>query len=185
MTTQFTSVETFVANINKGTFGITMITKTEPKMNKRNNPFFGRVQKVTYMSNVGLGLSYENCVNNRLDRKGLENDYQAEKPKGKTWINDFMLCSDKDTSVKYLRTTMYKNTKTKSIFLLDGEIVDEITLQKIKTFIPKPTTCKKQENSGLQDDEQVIVRDFKLESIISLQQGQKVFTPTEIYAFAL
>lgn len=187
MTTQitFASVENFVSNITKGTFGITMITKTEPKMNKRNNPYFGRVHKITYLSNVGLGISYENTINNRLERKELENNYQAEKPKGKHFISDFILVSDKDSSVHYLRTTMYKNTHTESIYLLDGQIIDGDVLNEIKSFIPQVTSCKKQEGAGLQDKEQVIVRDFKLENIIHLSQGQKVFAPTEIYAFSI
>ena len=180
-----TSVEDFVANIKKGTFGVTMITKTEPKMNKRNNPFFGRVQKITYLSNVGLGLSYQNTINNRLERLELENNYQAEKPKGKHFINDFILASDKDETIHYLRTTMYKNTKSETIYLLDGQIVDGDILKEIKVFIPKATTCQKQQNAGLEEQDQVIVRDFKVENIIHLAQGEKVYTPTEIYAFAL
>ena len=41
------TIKDFVNNINKGTFGIQMVSVTEPKMNKRNNPYYGRVQKIT------------------------------------------------------------------------------------------------------------------------------------------
>ena len=173
----FDSVEMFVENINKGTFGITMIAVTEPKMNKKNNPYYGRVCKATYMSNVALGYDYENVVNNRLERIGLDNTFQAEKPKGKSWLNHpYILVSDSNADTKYLRCTMRPNTIRKNVFILDGNIVtDENVINDIKSFIPKSSSSNKQISSGLKDFEQVVVRDFKLGGIICLTQGEKVF----------
>ena len=114
----FSTISEFVNNVARGTFGITLIAVTEPKMNKKGNPFFGRVQKATYMSNVALGYDYENVVNARLERKGETADYVAEKPKGKNWdIFPFILKSDKDESIKYLRCTMRPNTATKTLLI--------------------------------------------------------------------
>lgn len=173
----FNSVSEFTNNVSRGTFGITLIAVTEPKMNKRGNPFYGRVKKATYMSNVALGYDYENVVNARLERKGEEGTFQAEKPKGKSWdVYPFILQSDKDESIKYLRCTMRPNTATKTLFILDGEIVtDADTIIAIKDWLPKSAPSVKQTESGLSDEEQVIVRDYKLDGILCLTQGEKVF----------
>lgn len=181
-TSNFQSVNEFCNNINKGTFGISLVAVTEPKMNKKGNPFFGRVKKATYITNVALGYTYENVVNNRLDRKGLESNFESEKPKGKSWLEfPYLLVSDKDNTQQYLRTTMRKNSKIDNIYLLDGKIVNDLDIiNQIKQWLPKPSTSAKQETFGLAEEEQVIVRDFKVENIVSLMQGEKKYT-NDIY----
>lgn len=173
----FNSVNDFCVNVPRGTFGISMITLTEPKMNKKNNPYFGRVHKASYMTNVALGYDYENVVNARLERKGLEADFVAEKPKGKSWDNyPFILQSDKDSNVKYLRCTMRPNTISKSVYLLDGQIVkDDNIVAEIKSWVPSKGISVKQAESGLEENEQVVVRDFKLEGVIAMSQGEKEY----------
>ena len=173
----FNSVNDFCVNVPRGTFGISMITLTEPKMNKKGNPYFGRVHKASYMTNVALGYDYENVVNARLGRKGLEADFVAEKPKGKSWDNyPFILQSDKDSDVKYLRCTMRPNTISKSVYLLDGQIVkDDNILAEIKSWLPSKGISVKQVESGLEENEQVVVRDFKLEGVIAMSQGEKEY----------
>ena len=178
MATNFNSVSEFTKSVSRGTFGITLIKITEPKMNKKGNPYFGRVHKATYMANVALGYDYENSVNNRLDKKGLDASFEAEKPKGKSWLEyPYILQADKDATQHYLRCTMRRNTTTKTVLLLDGKIVTDDSIEKeIKSFFPKVTTSQKQAESGLNDSkEQVIVRDYKLQGIIYLGQGDKVF----------
>jgi hypothetical protein len=178
MANKFNSVVEFCNNVSRGTFGISMITLTEPKMRKTNNPYFGRVHKASYMTNVALGYDYENVINAKLERKGLANDFVAEKPKGKTWDNyPFILQSDKDNSIKYLRCTIRPNTISKSVYLLDGVIVkDDTILTNIKNFISASSFSPKQANSGLEEKEQVIVRDYKVEGVIALSQGEKEFS---------
>ena len=173
----FNSVNDFCVNVPRGTFGISMITLTEPKMNKKNNPYFGRVHKASYMTNVALGYDYENVVNARLGRKGLDSDFVAEKPKGKSWDNyPFILQSDKDSNVKYLRCTMRPNTISKSVYLLDGQIVkDDNIVAEIKSWVPSKGISVKQAESGLEENEQVVVRDFKLEGVIAMSQGEKEY----------
>lgn len=177
---QYDSILDFLENINKGTFGITLEAITEPRMNKRGNPFIGRVKKVTLFHNVALGYKYENVVNNRLERQGFERVFETEKPKGKTFINDFILSNDNDANVKYLRCTMRKNTKSNVVYLVDGIEASKEILEEIKQFFPKVSTSHKQEMCGLSEENQVVVRDFKLENIITLKQGEKEFSKTSI-----
>ena len=53
------NIREFVKGINKGTFGITLVAMTEPSgMRKTNNPYVGRVKKISYTTNVALGYDY-------------------------------------------------------------------------------------------------------------------------------
>ena len=163
----------FLGSINKGTFGTTLIVVTEPKMNKRNNPYFGRVHKATCLTNVAIGYSYENTVNNRLAREGADAEFQSQKPNGRSWVEgmeNILLVSDKDAEQMYLRTTMLRNTNSKSVYLIDGRKATEEEVEIIKTFLVKSS---KPSNQGL--SESVIVRDYKLEGVLALTQGAKEY----------
>lgn len=169
------SIVDFVSGLKKGVFGITLVAHTEPKMNKTNNPYFGRVTKVTRLTNVAIGYSYENTINNRLERAGVENtDFKSEAPKGRHWVEGYeniLLQSNKDSEQYYIRTTMRKNTKASVEYLVDNRPATEEEINAFKEFFPKSSTSTKQTEAGLQDSEQVVVRDYKLESIQSLTLG--------------
>ena len=173
--TQIATLIDFVGTINKGTFGTTLIAVTEPKMNKRGNALYGRVHKATCMVNVALGYSYENTVNNRLAREGKENDFESQKPFGKSWVvglENILLVSDKNAEQYYLRTTMLPNTNSKSVYLVDGRRATEEEVEIIKTFLVKSS---KPSNQGLSEEHSVIVRDYKLEGVLALTQGAKEY----------
>ena len=171
----------FVNTLTKGTFGIEMLSITEPKMRKTNNPFYGRVKKATFMRNVAIGYNYENVVNNRLERQGNERSFVCEKPNGKTWlINGLILCADKDETKKYLRTTMRPNMTTHVVYLLDERVVTNKDIEaEIKSFMPKSAPSKKQSECGLSDENQVVVRDFTVENVLALVQGEKRYFKDE------
>ena len=165
------TIKDFVNNINKGTFGIQMVSVTEPKMNKRNNPYYGRVQKITYMLNVMLGYNYENVVNNQLAREGKVANFVADAPKGREWdMFPYILKSTSDSEQMYLRTTMGKVTKVKSIYIIDGKIASDNEVIAIKSFMPKSNG-----NTNQGTDVEIVVRDFKLENIVLLKQGNKEY----------
>ena len=69
-----TSNETTVKAISslvKGTTMVTVSCETEPKMNKRGNPFFGLVVKKQTMNGV-VGFDYYNAVNRLAEKEGKE-----------------------------------------------------------------------------------------------------------------
>lgn len=169
------SVADFCAVINKGTFGVQLLSVTEPQMNKRNNPFYGRVQKATYLSNVALGYDYESVVNKRLEKQGIEPNFKTQAPKGTRFISDFMLEKISDPSVTYLRTTMQGSTSEKHSYYLDGvEVTDPTLLAEIMVWVTPPSKSAKQSAHGL-DDNQVVVRNFTTSNIVCLKQGNKVY----------
>ena len=167
-------LRSFVSTLTKGTFGIVIETETEPRMRKTDNPYFGRVTKRSRIVNVAIGYDYENVVNNRREREGKAADFVSDKPKGKHWVEfPTILASDKDEGQQYLRTTMRANTKPTSVFLLDGKVVEDATaIEQIKSFIQ---SSYKPQNQGLEEGNEVIVRDYKFESVVRITQGEKVW----------
>lgn len=165
----------FVKSLTPATFGVTIITSTEPNMRKTANPYIGRVRKVTRLVNVALCYNFGNTVRNRLERAGMDTEYQVEKPSGRTWvINNLILCADKDPEQKYLRTTMRANTKANVLYELDGKVVtDQKTLDDILSFIPAKAQSAKQLAAGLSEEDEVVVRDYKFESLQYIEQGAR------------
>lgn len=177
-TTTTATIASFVETLTKGTFGIVMLTATIPTMRKTNNPYMGRVLKVSYRTNVALGWDYKSTIEGRAEKLGIDTPYEVEKPKGKTWlVPPFILQSDKDARQLYLRTYTRNNSTTKSIFVLDGNIVtNEVTIEHIKSFMQAHTECKKQTEYGLvEDKDKVNPLDYKVEGILYIRQGNKVY----------
>ena len=164
-----------VSAMNKAIFGVTIKTNTEPKMRKTNNPYFGRVRKISTYTNAILGVEYQNAVNNRLERGGMEANYVAEAPKGKKQYNAFFYQSLKDESVFYLKIGMYKNTEVKSVYEVDGRAATNEEVAEIKTFLQTSDgNVKKQQDAGLENEEQYRIVAPKFENVVSITLGEKV-----------
>nr|DAP99850.1 MAG TPA: hypothetical protein [Ackermannviridae sp.] len=158
-------------------FGSAMIVKSTPKLSGgKKCPYVGRVEKVTFIKNVRFS-SYENSVNNQLERNGSESNYKAEGRKGMRFVEGmypYILQSEKDktqfyTSINY--RSIDKTDFSTYKFLLDGKAVeDEETLTAIKNWLyvaPKKENTKQTE-VGLQVEEQTKVVTYKLQNIIKI-----------------
>jgi hypothetical protein len=161
-----------VSKLNKGIFGVEVTTNTEPSMRKTNNPYLGRVRKVSVYRNAILGVDYENAVNGRLERKGEVADYKADAPKGKKHYNAFFYVSDKDENVFYLKIGMRKNTNIESEYMVDGRIATAAERAEIETFLTShSSSVKKQAEAGLDESEQYRIVAPKLENVVSIRLG--------------
>lgn len=165
----------FVRSLTKGTFGIQVLSVTIPTMRKTNNPFLGRVQKITYSTNVCFGYDYASYLFGKAKKQGVLNgrtlaDFKAEvsKPKGMNWIEfPFFLQSEKDSQQEYIRCYYNANSKSYSIYLLDGKVADEEEEKRILSFISSSSSY-----SGKFGVSDIVVRSPKLESIKMVEQGQ-------------
>lgn len=157
-------------------FGAAMIVKSTPNFRGgKSCPFVGRVIKETLIKNCRFG-SYENSVNNALERKGIDNNYKASGRKGMSFVEGmypYILQSDKDNTQYYL-TMNYKSTdKTtfENVYFLDGFLVtDDAKRKEIESWIyaaPKKAN-EKQTEAGLEKEEQVKVVTYKLENIVHI-----------------
>lgn len=164
-----------VSGMRKATFGVQIITETEPSMRKTNNPFVGRVTKVTTYNNAMLGIDYQNAVNNRLERKGLANDYQSEAPKGKKRYNAFFYQSLANEDIFYLKIGIYKNTTCHSILFLDGQPAKPEEIEAIKPFIQsKSSNVQKQQDAGLNENEQYRIVAPKAQNVLQIKLGERI-----------
>ncbi len=157
-----------VSKMNKGTFGVEIFTETEPVMRKTNNPFIGRVKKLTHYVNAILGVDYQNAVNNRLTRNGNEANYQSEAPKGKKHYNAFFYQS-LDGETFYLKIGMYKNTTCKSTYTIDGHEATQSEIEALKPFLQsKSANVQKQQEAGLNEAEQYHIVAPKASNVLKI-----------------
>lgn len=154
-------ITNFVLSLRKGVFGNKVVTITTPKLLKRGNPLNGQdVRKVTFYTNIGLGISYENTMNNKREKDGEERDFEAQKPSGMSWeAFPFILRSDKDPNQKYLRMQFYANTKVQSTYLINGKIATPNELEIIKQFTPKKS------------ESEIKVLSIKLQNVVKIKQA--------------
>lgn len=173
----FNEISAFVfANIQRNAFGVTLVTETEPKMNKRGNPFYGRVVKRTRSVNVALGRDYEKRVNKDLADKGLAPTFKSAKPSGRHIYDKTMFFEQSDTDADkfYLRVMYNRNSKSYVTYLIDGRDATPQELKELEEWLPKSAPSAKQSACGLDEGEQEIFRAYLTTSIVEIAQGSKV-----------
>ena len=158
----YNNIETFCHNVVRNA-AITLVIKTSPKMNKRGNPYFGRVEKVTKYSSVVLGRDYgATCA-----KRSIDGEYEEEKPSGMTWdVYPFILKGDNNPNQRYLRYALNDNATSDSTYFVDGRVATPSEVEVIKSFLPKPSPCQKQIDKGI--TKEVRVRSVKVENIVTL-----------------
>lgn len=133
---------------------ITIIAETEPKMNKRGNPYLGRVTKRARV-NGSIGGYYPDMVNHQRAREGLEVDFKAVP---RLWGVRIV-----GTPFVEHRGNLYLEMKVERVlsseYLLDGEPVDRAILD------PWLPVRKKSESSRQGVDKDVVIRDYMLTRI--------------------
>lgn len=156
----------------KGCQFMTVSYAVEPKMNKRNNPYFGRVTKIS-VAQVQYGYSYQNAVNNRTDEDAPE--FKAQSMSGAEWLRGFenRLCeSSKGIRARFYR---YEGGKSKSIFLIDGRLATEAEVAEIKSFMPQRKPSQTQASVGLVSH-QVEPFAIYVDNILSIKGAGQVVT---------
>lgn len=165
-------VEIVSQELKSGQFGYTIITATEPKMNKTNNVYYGRVKKISIYKNSQLGCRYENVVNARRESEGKAADFEAQAPKGKTIFNKFFYQSVKEPETFYLKIIFYKSqTKIESSFLVDGRPATNGEIEQIRAFMPKPSSSAARQ--GLEAEDEVKIIAPKWENVLQIKQGDR------------
>lgn len=182
---------------------ITLLLDIQPKMNLRSlsgrldengkvmqNPFFARdaagdlvkndkKQNVSYVRQVTkqngfIGVNYENCVNNVMEKETGERGFIADPPVWGEAVNEskglhcHVVEGQYDVYVPFnlrnhIGDSYYYDVRT-------GEVIDDAeTLDLIRDFIPSKTTeSKKQLEHGIQEENIVMWRKPKVESVIAI-----------------
>ena len=142
-----------------------IVTETEVKMKKTNNPYFGQVTKRT-TSNVLLCFNYENEVNRERAKEGKEFDFEA---KARTWgdkLGNSPIITNNGQlylSVRFLKS--------------DGSEFKHNNQPIAKTMLTEWLQESKSSasNQGLTDTNEVIVRTYKVVNVKEITIGTETY----------
>ena len=153
-------------NVNKPTF-VHLTTATEPRMNKTNNPYFGRVTKLT-KRNYLIASEYEDRVNNNDTKEGGEASFTSQSMKGLVHLSRAVLAKLDEKDTKYVRVEFFDEIKPQTTFLVDNKEVDKEVLN---NYIVKSTS-----NYDSQPQERKVkVLNFKFDSIKEISINGEVY----------
>jgi hypothetical protein len=143
---------TAVTELNMNKFGMVQDVKTP-------NPYLDRATK-RIVSNVFIGFIYANSVNNALKKEGKEADFVPSERKWGVRIPGTCLVAHKDK--KYLECRFLNAVKPE--YFLDGQ---PTTKETFSAFMPEKSSNA--EHQGLSEENEVILRDYKLASIAEIK----------------
>jgi hypothetical protein len=133
---------------------VTFVAVTEVKMNKTNNPYFGRLSK-KQKSNVFIKFDYANSVNKARLNEGKEADFVPQQRKWGVHIPNTPLIEHNGT---YYLEARFLGSESKIDYLLDGN--EEFDKKLIEEFLPKTSSSSNQDL-----EKEIVMRDFKLSGI--------------------
>jgi hypothetical protein len=167
-------ISVIIENSNKGTTPIVCHTMTTPPMNKKGNPFFGKVKKVSHIGGL-IGINYENSVNNQLEREDKETDFVTKERK---WgfhdeENPFIIRHTKkgETAERFYLQIKVQQTHSKP-FYLNTETLQVVPTEEIKPYLKDSYSPKTQD--GLK--KKIVMRDYEIVNLKKISIGGKKFS---------
>jgi len=191
--TTFANVIEFVNNYRNATFGLSIVSITEPKMNKfpngtapadrkhtPENPYIGRVKTLAVYTNAACGCNFYNLVKAECEREGIhfsDDEFSAAFPKQATYASseDNKVYTN-DSGKQYIR--IYKGrrpTKVDYYTMIDGEIVanDSPILADARRYMQARKPSAKQTALGIAN--LIEPRNIGVENILGMKQGEKSY----------
>lgn len=139
----------------KGACFATIVSETQPKMRKKDNPYFDRVTKLS-VNKVMINFIYANAVNNALGREGKDTDFVPKQRAWGTHIEGTCIIEHKGNH--YLECRVF--SADKPVFMIDGQPTQKAT---VEPWLQEANSNA--DHQGLDYENEVIVRDFKFSSI--------------------
>ncbi len=139
-------------NVDKPTF-VNIISQTIPTMKKTDNPYFDKVVKVS-KGNYFIGGSYEDMVNTRMGKEGMEQNFESKECSVGNHITKCVQFNEK-LNRHYLQYFTF--SKPKSTFVFEG---NEIEKQLLESYLSQKSSTSRQPQENKHQ-----VQSFKLESI--------------------
>lgn len=163
------SLISVLANIKGGTM-VYLTSLTDVDVPKRYG--FGKVQKFCRQS-LQVGCSYENSVNNKLERKGLQRTFHSAPLRWGRW---FILNRVITHRGKYYgRFYKTANSNPQIIYLIDGRVATPRETEIIKMHDSLTTFSQRQSQHGLSASEQTNVRNYDITHIISISADGETY----------
>lgn len=159
-------------NQNGATF-VGLLTEVIPPMRKTGNPYLNKVTKRQF-HNVQIGFNYTNAINNRRDKEGEEKDFVASPRKWGRRINGTPIVEhvkSGEYGVNYYLETRVLNSQKPDYYLNGVKLNNEVVLNDVLSFMSKKHSNA--EHQGVENE--VIVRDFRLDSIIAVTLNKETY----------
>jgi hypothetical protein len=167
--TQITKTELIelLNGVQSSTF-VHLVTETNVKMNKTNNPYFNKVTKKS-SCNFLMGNDYEKRVNTNEIKEGLEGTFEVEEMKGKEHISKVVLRSTNiEKPIKYyLMVERFVEIKPKVEYIFEGNTIEKMLFE---SYMSKVSESKKQ-----QQERKVIVNTYGIDSIKQISFGKEQY----------
>lgn len=155
--------------VRNGGLFMSAVIASEPRMNKTGNPYWGHVLKIQKIR-AAAGFGYEKLVNNRLVREGKDDDFDAQKPKGRHHLPNSRIIteSDKEPGVYYMNMFLLSDNYQSYVTYIDKRTGEKIDEKELKQYMPDSKKYSPTQN-GLGNKVMIIVP--KLENIKELSCG--------------
>lgn len=163
-----------VAKQGKSRYGLVMVTRTKCRLTKSEAAQVGGaadivIEKIAVIKNGFLGRNYErNCA-----ARSANGEYTAEKPSGMHWLTgfeDIVLEGDKDATKHYLRVAFDWQSRVETHYLVAGAratAAQDALIRQLLAAKVKP--CAKQAAAGIAPQDEVTVRSYGTDSILSIK----------------
>jgi len=168
----------------KGATFVEFQTKTIPTMRKTNNPFIGKIAKLTRV-NGQLNWDYANAVNKQRIREGIVSDDFTPQPRqwgqhsnnpitnkvSRIMVEHTPKGSDELKYYVQLRPLNVHNVQY--VWTESGQELTEIELQFLQTFFPvrKPSETQ-------QTEKEIRISDYAIDSIKTITVNKTVYIIT-------
>lgn len=155
---------------SKGGQFVSVCYENEQKMNKRNNPYYGRVVK-RVVAQMQFGYSYENACNNRC-ADGVT--FVADSLPWGAWVEGLENKVIVHKGEYYLRLYDITNKAPKVTYYVDGAIATSEQIAEFMAFVPQSKSySEKQAEHGI--EKQVMPRAIRFSNIRELTINGKSF----------
>lgn len=146
---------------------------TEVKMNKTNNPYYGKIFK-KQRSNVFINFNYANSVNKALTKEGKEADFV---PQARPWGEKIPGAPIVLHKGEFYLEARFLQNEPKVEYFKDGKSIDKAEFE---TFLPKEKVVEGAENNSQGLEAPVVIRTFKITNIHEITVGGIRYVRTDI-----
>ena len=166
-----TSFANAVASQKSHTF-VSVVYENEVKMNKRGNPYYGRVTK-RVSAQMSFCYSYENACNNRITEDDVV--FVAESLPWGEWLMPNKVITHKGEY--YIRLYDINGRKPHTDYFVDGKPATMEQYREFASFLPKSkVVSEKQSEHGIEEERQVYPRAIKMSCIKEFTMNGVTYT---------
>lgn len=155
---------------------VNVTTISAVRMNKRGNPFVENGNEVTKQTTrtCQFGYSYENAVNNRLEKQGDERTFKSESLSWGEWEIPNKIIAHKGK--RYGRFySLNGGNETTTIYFVDGVVASPEQVAIIKTFeVGHSHGSGRQAEEGLTEN-QVKPMNIALDTILTIKVNKETY----------